>query len=186
MTLISRDYDAISVGPTVSTKQDQTALISSTNRGLLGLNSLGTRQPRVIFAYHRPPDKSYLLTTSWKKDDQSKADGRDRIAIKQQRFSPACCFLLRMGNHAIVASNWHSWNVTVVTFKPSIGSFERQIQLNWMSVYCSTQSLVLLDCEGCDSLTLNISACSVIVLIMWGKLGLAFTFCHPKPYFLAY
>lgn len=68
------------------------------------------------------------------------------IKVKQR---PRCMkrtkVQLRSRNQAIVASNRHSWIVTVVTLEPSIGSFERQMLLNWMSMYCSTQSLTLLD-----------------------------------------
>lgn len=47
-------------------------------------------------------------------------------------------------------------------------SFERQIQLNWMSMHCSTQSLILLDfAKGCDSPQLWIFQHAALLCWRW-------------------
>lgn len=81
----------------------------------------------VIFVSRLPPDKSYQVKRRVMKvkqmEEAVQSEGNKGSALFVVFYSAA-------ENNATVTSKWHSWIVTHVTFKPSGGSFERQMQNN--------------------------------------------------------
>lgn len=166
MTLISREtkgpWMCVPLSQPNKARRALTSSAESTaGAGLAGTETIGGW---CLFIVAR------VINHSWKLNDKKWSRWKRRYCVKRTKvqlrlllFTPQ-----RKKPRAIVTSNRRSLIVTVVTFEPSIGSFERQIQLNWMSVYCSTQSLISLDfAKGCDSPQLWIFQHAALLCWWW-------------------
>lgn len=148
MTLISREAkEAPNVSTTVGTEQGQTALTGGTKGGPLGLHLLGTRRPGEVMFVCRTINH---ISWRWVKSGAMKVRQMEEAASceKNKGSTQLVAFLLSRGSRAIVTSRRRSWIATVVTFKPSIGSFwkaELNVSVSLRKRKKEKKRLILLD-----------------------------------------